>query len=190
MTRPSHQESLSLASPTDDDAPKAGWMRESGRPSLRVNSPPRETRPLRSEVHGYNLQTGEAIYPRQSREGGRGWSWESARGTSTGTPTGPLPPIDASGPRYLPDPSHPNHPSLAIRFGGSSSVLESTYYPQTPRSSIVDALAEQVGALEDRVRRLMDALTAERIANVRGSLEFTSHLLQMTGWASGQRRRS
>lgn len=171
--------SASLASPVeeyDQSKAMAGWMRDVPSPTTyRVESPPRDREvPVLPPVRRAAGHEGPSI-PSSSQgdspPASRGYAMPSA-----------LPRIHASGDTL----SQPRHhldnvrSSMSARFT-SAGYSDSLYYPH-PQQSPVDILSGQIAALEERVQRLSDLLAAERIDNIRSSLDSASYLLQLTGW--------
>jgi hypothetical protein len=145
-----------------------------------MGGPPPQGRP---KVYGYNAQTGETITPRHPGEGprptSRGHQWDGPPGHSSRMTMPPPPPGIEHGAqqRYHPEASRP---SLSSRFA-PLGYPDSPYHPQ-PHHSPTEALSTQVATLEDRVQRLAEVLNGERLDNIRSNLDFTSYLLQLTGW--------
>ncbi|WVO12463.1 hypothetical protein L204_100062 [Cryptococcus depauperatus] len=165
-SRPTH-DGLSLTSPTEDppDMSKAvaGWMRD---PYRTVSSPHSQ----QSSFYPYN----DLGARKDDRPPSRGGMWERQPRM--------LPPSDTPPPvRFHPDPSRPPLPAQRYHPMG---YPESPIYGQSP---MMDSLLAQVAMLEERVQRLQEVLNNDRVEHVRSSLDFTSYLLQMVGWAAGER---
>lgn len=180
-TRPSNaDEGRPLVSPTEElDGPKmvAGWMNHGStypQTSFRTNSPPPRDIPAPgSRSHGFGWDSRSGDPPRgvhdERRPSSKGYPWETSQ-------------LAARMPRP-PEPQRydPSRPSLPAQRYAPPGYPDSPFYPQ-PQHSPVDALSGQVATLEDRVQRLTETLNAERIDNVRSNIDFTSYLLQLTGW--------
>jgi hypothetical protein len=182
-TRPSQAEG-SVVSPTDETSDTtravAGWMRDAGNTSMRVNSPPREV--IRPPVYGHNLLTGETIQPRQVEETRTPAHtfWDNSRPPNTAMSTGRIP---EPPPRFHPDPSRP--PLTAQRYV-AAPYPESPYYPQPQQPSPVSSLSSQVAFLEERTQRLSELINTERIQHVRSSLETNTAMMTLVNCIGSQ----
>jgi len=179
-TRNATQEgSVPLASPIEEyDQAKAmaGWMRDAHHGgSNRGNSPPRDREALM--LTSVRRAPG---YEKLSLSGSSQAESPPASGHYGAPPNLvriPLSMDTSPQPRHQ---SHPSHPAATAHFS-QAGFSGSPYYPQ-PQPSPVDMLSGQVAALEDRVQRLTDTLSTERVDNVRSHLDLTSYLLQLSGW--------
>ncbi|WWC71923.1 uncharacterized protein I206_105882 [Kwoniella pini CBS 10737] len=202
-SRPSANDGGQPISPTEDVTelvkPVAGWMRDmpgqsgplTSQPNvLRLASPPQGQRSIVYPYSGPN---------EDSRPTTTGGLWESRQPSSHGNGPPPLssnrmpPPLqdqtnlrDQSHiPRFHPDSARP--PLSGQRFLPTGGFPDSPYYSQRGEPPSVEALYCQITALEDKLQKMTEVLNHDRIEHVRYNLDFTSYLLQMSGWASGDK---
>lgn len=164
-------------SPSDEmsDRAVAGWMRDDpygpgSSPTLNA-LPPQSSGRLRPEVFGFNLKTGETIQARPYEM--------TARPASKAFVADLLRP--ATEPGSEPRKYHPRPPpSQARSVPAPNTITDTGQYPQPIPP--VAALTSQVAFLEERVAKLSETLSLERVESVRTHMDLLSYVMSITEW--------